>query len=337
MKHSPSLPLLLLGLAACSFDGGGVGGDDVQPIDAAEIDAFRPDADPNAPDAGPDASIDAEPDAAIDLDADDDGIVDAIDNCVQDPNTDQHDEDGDGDGDVCDNCPHVDNPGQENDGEVEAGIEADEVGDACDPDSSTRETIGLFDPFKTAGGVPDGWTSDGGTWTVSGDELHQTSTSDTTSYLYATGQTWTTMWVATQLDLDTVPPDGGGPGSEPRSAGPMVFFTPTGEIGTGFICSVFDDLDNNSDTVLFTGRHASNGTISNFGISGAIGTGDMAAGQSFVMRAEGGGGAMSCEVDSPTPAALPRTDSTYTSGTVALRNDTVAASYRYVVVFVPMP
>ena len=331
MRHLPCLALLLV--AACRFDPSGLtGGDDV-PIDA----------DPNAPDAGPDAppnsidgGIDAEPDAMPDLDQDDDTILDAVDNCVAIPNLDQHDEDGDTLGDVCDNCPHVGNLTQDDTTEEAAGVEADEIGDACDPGPDTRETIALFEPFTgIIAGPPPGWTAIGGSWTVSGDELHQTSTADSLSYLYFAGEDWTDMWIATVTDFDTVPPDDPGGAAESRSSGPIVFFTPSGAIGTGFLCLIFDDLENNTDTILLTARQADDGGASNFGLSSALGTGDLADDQSFVMRAEGGGGAMDCEVDSPSPRSLPRIDSTYTSGTVALRTNTVAASYRYVVVFVP--
>jgi hypothetical protein len=332
MRH---LSLAMLLLAACRFDGGGIeaGGDDV-PIDA---DPGAPDAETDGPpNDPPDASVDAEPDAMPDLDQDDDTILDAIDNCVAIPNPDQHNEDGDTPGDVCDNCPHLSNSTQDDTTEEAAGIEADGVGDACDPGPDSRETIALFDPFS---GItvtpPPGWTAVGGTWTTSGDELHQTATTDGSSYLYRGGNDWDAMWIATHVDFDSVPGDDAGIAAEPRSAGPFVFFTPTGAIGTGFFCVVYDDVGTSTDTSLLTGRHAADGNSSNFAVSGALGTGDLAAGQSFVMRAEGGGGAMNCEVDSPTPRTLPRTDSTYTSGTVALATDTVGASFRYVVVFIP--
>jgi hypothetical protein len=323
------LALALLLLAACRFDPSGLtGGDDV-PIDA---DPDAPDGPPNAIDGG----VDADPDAMPDLDEDDDTILDADDNCVAIPNLDQHDEDGDAAGDVCDNCPHIDNPNQADTSEEAAGVEADGIGDDCDPGPDTREVIAVFDPFTgIAAGAPPGWTAIGGSWNVSGDALHQTSTADGSAHLYRTGETWTTMWVAIRTDIDDVPGDDPGGASEPRSSGAMVFFTPTGAVGTGFVCIVYDDVDNTSDTVLLTARQADTGGNSSFDLSPALGTADLAAGQAFVMRAEGGGGAIDCEVSSPTPASLPRTDSTYTSGTVALRTNTVAASFRYVVVFVP--
>lgn len=79
-------------------------------------------------------------------DRDGDGVPDPLDNCPDDPNTDQADADADGLGDVCDpcptdpgntdtdgdgvcdgadNCPDAANPGQEN-------ADGDAFGDACD-------------------------------------------------------------------------------------------------------------------------------------------------------------------------------------------------------------
>lgn len=328
---------ILLALVACRFDGGGVGADDAG--DAGD-DVVVPDANPDLPDGPPQppdaSSIDAEIDAMPDLDLDDDTIPDAIDNCVAVPNLDQHDEDGDGLGDVCDNCPHLPNPTQDDTTEEAAGVEADGVGDVCDPGADTREAIALFDPFSgLAVGAPPGWTAIGGSWSMSGDSVHQASTADGASHLYVAGNTWTTMWIATHTEIDGVPPDDPGGASEPRSSGAMVFFTPGGVSGSGFVCIVYDDVDNTDDTILLTARQATTGGNSNFGLSSALGSGDLAAGQSFALRADGGGGTFDCEVDSPTPRALSRTDSTYTSGTVALRTNTVAASWRYVVVFLP--
>lgn len=69
------------------------------------------------------------------------------------------DEDGDGVEDVADNCPHVDNPQQENFGETNAGELADGVGDACDPEPTTAgNQLALFDGFN---GALVGWTASG--------------------------------------------------------------------------------------------------------------------------------------------------------------------------------
>jgi len=124
-----------IALAACSFDSGGVAGDDT-PIDASGDPDGVGGFDPAPPDA-------VDPDANPgDPDDDDDGVLDGADNCPLIGNADQHDEDGDGDGDVCDNCPHVSNPGQESAGD------ADTVGDACDPRPGELDTIAYFHGFQ---------------------------------------------------------------------------------------------------------------------------------------------------------------------------------------------
>ena len=65
--------------------------------------------------------------SALGDDTDDDGIAGPVDNCPDDPNTNQADGDGDGLGDVCDNCPAQTNPSQED-------LDGDDVGDRCDTD-----------------------------------------------------------------------------------------------------------------------------------------------------------------------------------------------------------
>lgn len=77
-----------------------------------------------------------------------------------------HDEDGDSIADACDNCPHVANVDQANDGD-------DELGDVCDPDPFVENRLVLFESFATAGA----WELDSG-WSVANDELVQSSTLD---------------------------------------------------------------------------------------------------------------------------------------------------------------
>lgn len=70
---------------------------------------------------------------ACDPDDDNDGRVDGEDNCPLDANPDQRDADGDGIGNVCDNCPEIFNPGQEDqDGGGQRSQNGDGVGDVCD-------------------------------------------------------------------------------------------------------------------------------------------------------------------------------------------------------------
>jgi hypothetical protein len=61
------------------------------------------------------------------MDGDGDGTPDDADNCPAVENAGQENGDADALGDACDNCPAVDNPGQEN-------LDGDELGDACDDD-----------------------------------------------------------------------------------------------------------------------------------------------------------------------------------------------------------
>jgi hypothetical protein len=104
----------------CSPDGicGGV-------VDAAGA----PDADPLAPDAGPD-------------DRDHDGVLDGDDNCPEHANPTQHDEDGDARGDECDPCPHLD-------GAADDDGDGDGVGVGCDPDDTVAcHRLLFFDSFE---------------------------------------------------------------------------------------------------------------------------------------------------------------------------------------------
>jgi len=65
-------------------------------------------------------------DTGPDGDRDGDTICDPVDNCPDDPNTDQADVDTDAIGDVCDNCPDDFNPDQWD-------SDSNGIGDACDP------------------------------------------------------------------------------------------------------------------------------------------------------------------------------------------------------------
>lgn len=87
-------------------------------------------------------------------------------------------------GDVCDPCPQVAH-------EPAVDVDGDGIPDACDP----RPTIAgdrllLFEPFKTAGGLPAGWSVKAGpqdAWQVSGDALHTAPGNTTYVVVYNAG------------------------------------------------------------------------------------------------------------------------------------------------------
>jgi hypothetical protein len=311
-------------LSGCRFDTGGLLGD---PGDDAP-DAAAPDGS-GAPDAVPpdamtfDAVI---PDSMVDDDTDDDTVADAVDNCVLIPNLDQHDEDGDGDGDVCDNCPHLANAGQDDTTEVEAGIEADGVGDACDPRSGEPDVIALFHPF-TGSALPAGWTVVAGTWAVSGDELHQTTTNNN-QILHYVGLTATEMHVHTTVDLDNVPNSG------VRSASLLTFYAPGTMFGTGYLCSLFDDMGDNNPGAQIATRYLNDGNIIG-GDADSIAE-QLGTGASFRLTGRADGVTPTCEVTTAATVLSSFGDITHQSGSVALRTNGVAATYRYVVVITPM-
>jgi hypothetical protein len=168
-----------------SIDGDAAGPDVTPPSDAdAGIDGDAPA--PPGPDGGPD--VDA-PDVVDDrprdadatappADADGGPTIDVRDSgptCWSTPST--HDEDGDGVVDECDNCPSVANANQANVGEVNNGVTADGVGDACDPRSSAGgDSIFFFDGMNFTS-IPAAWTNVGnGSWTASGTSLSPTAT-----------------------------------------------------------------------------------------------------------------------------------------------------------------
>ena len=70
-----------------------------------------------------------------------------------------NDHDGDGIGDGCDNCPHIANANQAH------VMDADAVGDACDPDNARMDTQVLFEGFyatPTSWVLPSGFTISSG-------------------------------------------------------------------------------------------------------------------------------------------------------------------------------
>jgi len=308
------LPLLVT-LGACNFDPGGLPaagpadavGPDAEPADAATIDATPPDAEP----------VDATP--IEDDDDDDDTVLDVVDNCVAIANLDQHDEDADGDGDVCDNCPHIANATQDN-------TDGDGVGNACDPRAGMADRIALFEPF-TGAAVPAGWTAVGGTWSVSGDELHQTSTAGNLILYFAAGA-WTQMHATTTIDLDSGP-------TGVRSAGLLTFYAPGTMFGTGYLCSIVDDIGDNNPAAQLVTRYVNDGTLVGGDVDGMAE--QLVNGFTFRSTGRADGVTPTCEVLTTANVLSSFGETTHTSGSLALRSNGVAASFRYAVVITPMP
>ncbi len=299
-------------LGGCSFDPRGLPGaggasdaavPDGAPADASTIDASPVDADPAVPD----------------LDADDDTVLDAVDNCVLTDNLDQHDEDGDGDGDVCDNCPHLPDATQVN-------ADADGVGDLCDPRPGMADVIALFEPFQGAA-VPAGWTAVGGTWTVSGDELHQTTTA-ANLIIYYTAGAWTQMHATTSIELDNIP-------TGARSAGLLTFYAPGTMFGTGYLCTVVDDVGDTNPAAQLVTRYLNDGGLS--GGDADVLAEQLANGFTFRLTGRADGVTPTCEVTTAATVLSSFGDTTHTTGSLALRSNGVAASFRYAIVITPMP
>jgi len=313
-------PLVLL--AGCAFDGGGVA---VTGDDAIDADPGAIDADPTVPDA---EALDALPgprDAPpIDDDDDDDGVVDDDDNCPVVPNPTQHDEDADTLGDACDNCPAVANLTQANTTESVLVI-GDLVGDACDPHPTTAEVITLFEPFDGVG-LPEGWTVDGGSWTVSLDALHQGLTTSGSHVLYYAGSTFKDATLVTRLGLDVVVLNPNG-SSDIHSVGVLTRYAANDKVG--YLCNLLDDATTMTDTQLRLGRY-SDGTATGLDLD-QLDT-DLAAGQTFGMIAVAVGEGVACRANAFSTTA---TDATHTDGFIALRSNAVAATFPYVMVVQP--
>ena len=301
------LPAFALALVGCSFDGGGVADDAV------------------------DAAVDG--DASGDLD--EDGVADAVDNCPETANRNQEDEDSDAVGNVCDNCPHVANADQANAGETAAGAAVDGAGDACDPaPDATGNDILYFEGFDDPD-VQDDWRAQGGgSWTVSGGAMRQSSTTGFHT-LYSVVESFGSAVLHTRITVDDLPTSS-GPSDTNRGVATVVAFASGGGNGTGYLC------------LLYTNPQVSpSGTISLATLFGAqptqseayavLGT-DLQEGASYLVEQhlDATTGAILCGAEStalPSPFAVGGTDSTYVGGFVGLRTQNTAAHYDYVVVF----
>jgi hypothetical protein len=311
--------ILLVPLAACRFDGGGiaVSGDDVVADDVVVADAapIEPDAEV-APDAMPPPP-----------DGDGDGVPDLTDNCVAIPNATQANEDGDPLGDACDNCPHVVNPDQ-------LTADGDLVGDACDPEPTLDgDVILYFDGFNGAARAA-AWTVGSGadTWGVSGGVMHQPATTREQKILYLAGLSATEVTIDVAMTPTNIPPSIDANDKE-RVTGVVAAYTPViNSAGTGREAHV-GDIITSPDVAAWVEV----GAVTDTGGAGSIQfdylTNVMSTG-TYLLRAHVVNGSQNAAATEPGGAAVKIEDTDATAaGTIGLRTRNLAADYAYVVVF----
>lgn len=293
---------LLIALAGCSFDAGGVAVGDDDVVDAA---GNPPDADPGVPDA------------------DHDGVEDSADNCPSVANADQANEDGDVLGDVCDNCPHLVNGSQEN-------ADGDGVGDDCDPHKETPgDSIVLFDGFNgSARNAAWAVSSGADTWTVSGGFLHQTAAAAEDKVLSFTGISLSSLTVDTAVTPTTIPPSTGD--EDNLRGADIVNNIPVGGAINARTAGVEDKIRSAEFAAYAVtqplGGNADNGNWTYTGGSLSptrylIHTTIENGSQSVIVTDAGG---------TPTAAAEAATPP---AGTIGLRTLNIAADFQYVVVY----
>jgi hypothetical protein len=307
---------------------------DAADVDAASsIDAMTPDATPPdamSPDATPPDAMppDAMPPDATPPDASDDDDMDGVpngdDNCPAIPNSDQHDEDSDTVGDVCDNCPSVANGLQE---DIMDG--GDGVGDACDPrPSAGGDSIAFFDPF-TGSAVSADWTAVRGTWTVSGDALHQTSTGAGGVGLLWNGGKPSRAVIESAITVDTLPLSTGF-NDRTRSVGLLAQYDPAVEDGYG--CVMSDDIRNGTNASIYT-LEINDGNV--VGVSSSGLGWDLAEEGYFMRFRVDDGPSQICQVrrDAGGSGSDSDNDGTFTAGNLGVMTDRVGASFAYVVIY----
>lgn len=311
-------------VAACSFDSGGVGGDDPGGPDAAP---GLPDAAPGDPDAEPGDGpppVDAAPDG------DGDGVADAADNCPGVANTGQYDEDDDGLGDVCDNCPHVDNADQTN-------ADGDGVGDACDPyPEEGDDVIVFFDGFAAPTRAA-GWAAGTGadTWTQASGRMRQTATDREQKILFWNGVADDEVVVDVGVLTATVPPSTGD-GDESRSFGAVTGYVDTDGAGTGRLALIADNITSDPPAYVLTADLFDTGQNSTGDFEYLVNA--LADGQGYFLRAYAGVGEHAAwGIDVDENQAYATEVSTVPTGRIGLRTRNVAVDYVYVVVYGKAP
>ncbi len=289
---------LWLGLAACSFDAGGVSDDDV--------DARGPG-----------------------TDSDEDGVDDDVDNCDDVENPDQRDEDGDDVGNPCDRCPHVADDAQPDD-------DGDGVGDACDPQPSIAgNTLLYFEGFDDPGALDDWRVFNGGEWSIRDGALYQ---ADPTGFhtLYLGTQSFQSIQVDSRFVLDVAAPSSGPSDSNRAFASLIGFSTAPGE-GAAYICLAYSNpamVAPSGSLNLIALRGASPylhpGAV-------ALNANLMQGGSYELRHAlDANAGDLACDVRSsslPADVAVSGNDDTFTQGLVGLKTQDVAAHIDYVAVF----
>jgi hypothetical protein len=137
------------------------------------------------------------------------------------------------------------------------------------------------------------------------------------------------MVVDTTVELDTVLPDGAG--SDVRSVGTLAFYTAGTTFGTGYLCSLYDEINTAANAAMFLSRLADNGATTVIGTGIALDA-PLADTQTFFTRTAAGAMTQRCDAVRGMAWARTGVDATHTSGTVALRVTAIAASWRHVVV-----
>jgi hypothetical protein len=138
---------------------------------------------------------------------------------------------------------------------------------------------------------------------------------------------------------DTVAPNPGGPMAALRSLATFVRYTgDTGDTtGTGYVCSLFDDLNNNPANAQLAALAWNNSAFTGIGAAVADLSAALANDQTYRWRTSAEDEKIGCEVVTSAATSSSGSDTTYTSGTVAMRTNRIAASWRYVVVITPRP
>lgn len=304
---------LALGTGGCRFDSSGVPVDEMPPV-----------GEPSEP--GP-------PPAPVDTDGD--GAFDNQDNCPAVINAKQHDEDGDEVGDACDNCPTVLNPDQASE------LDGDSVGDACDPrPGEDGDEIAFFDGFhEDSEGTPQGWAvamgAGGGTWAVSGGQLHQSDAGANPATLFVADPAMPGNVLIETVVTVAAMPETVAPGMPaPRVATLARYADGTMDSSDdGYQCSLEQDRKGSAQTTRVRLESLAVGD----GIPEIIDAWQLTTAQAYRLVQYQHGASAICQATLAqdgrgTAAKMPGTEGT-PAGTVALRTHGMAAAFDHVIVY----